>query len=78
MPHRTREKRRREISTLLHLIDGHRSRLPEGMSHREIYERGMAAMQTLGLDAVCAAERWQAGRTARGWTPLRDFRRGAA
>lgn len=78
MPHRTRERRRREVSLLLHLIDGHRSRLPEGVSHREIFERGMAAMQTLGLDAVCAAERWQAGRAARGWTPMRDFRRGAA
>ena len=47
---RTREKYRSQVRVMLHLLEGHSSRLPAGKPLSTALADGMAAAQALGFD----------------------------
>ena len=66
MDTRTREKYRAQVRVMLHLLEGHRSRLPSGKPLSTALADGMAAAQALGFDLLTREARAMAGRTAVG------------
>ena len=63
MDNRTREKYRAQVRVMLHLLEGHRSRLPAGTTLSVALADGMAAAQALGFDLLAGEARAIAGRT---------------
>lgn len=63
MDNRTREKYRARVRVMLHLLEGHRSRLPAGKPLSTALADGMAAAQALGFDLLTREARAMAGRT---------------
>lgn len=63
MDTRTREKYRAQVRVMLHLLEGHRSRLPAGKPLSTALADGMAAAQALGFDLLTREARAMAGRT---------------
>lgn len=63
MDNRTREKYRAQVRVMLHLLEGHRSRLPAGKPLSTALADGMAAAQALGFDLLTREARAMAGRT---------------
>ena len=64
MDTRTREKYRAQVRVMLHLLEGHRSRLPAGTTLSVALTDGMAAAQALGFDLLAGEARAMVGRTA--------------
>jgi len=65
MDTRTREKYRAQVRVMLHLLEGHRSRLPAGKPLSTALADGMAAAQALGFDLLTR------GSTGNGWPHYR-------
>ena len=63
MDTRTREKYRAQVRVMMHLFDGHRSRLPAGTTLTSAIADGMAAANALGFDLMAVEAKAQAGRT---------------
>lgn len=57
MDTRTRKKYLQAARTMLHLLEGHHSRLPKGKTLQDALSEGIAAVQALGFDAVGKEER---------------------
>lgn len=57
MDQRTRKKYLQATRVMLHLLEGHHSRLPEGKTLQAALSEGIAAAQALGFDAVGKEER---------------------
>ncbi len=57
MDTRTRKKYLQAARVMLHLLEGHHSRLPKGKTLQEALADGMAAAQALGFEAVGKEER---------------------
>ena len=62
MDNRTRKKYRAQVRVMLHLLEGHRSRLPAGKPLSTALADGMAAAQALGFDLMAGEARAVAGR----------------
>lgn len=57
MDQRTRKKYLQAARVMLHLLEGHLSRLPKGKTLQNALAEGIAAAQALGFDAVGKEER---------------------
>lgn len=57
MDTRTRKKYLQAARVMLHLLEGHHSRLPKGKTLQEALADGMAAAQALGFEVVGKEER---------------------
>lgn len=52
MDPRTKQKHLRAVRLLVHLLEGHRSSLPAGVSLADVLADGLAAAQRLGMEIV--------------------------
>ncbi|MBB5143931.1 hypothetical protein [Desulfovibrio intestinalis] len=57
MDQRTRKKYLQAARVMLHMLEGHHSRLPKGKTLQAALAEGIAAAQALGFDAVGKEER---------------------